>query len=98
MTKFPNPFELLEKKKNLEDMQNINDAKNIVNSAKDKAPDIATDLVGNVQDEVISAGQQVKNSKYVDYIYPTIIAILLFVFNTICYSNIFSKYQKKKTR
>lgn len=96
MTKFPNPFELLEKKKNLEDMQNINDAKNIVNSAKDKAPDIATDLVGNVQDEVISAGQQVKNSKYVDYIYPTIIAILLFVFNTICYSNIFSKYQKKK--
>ena len=29
MTKFPNPFELLEKKKNLEDMQNINDAKNI---------------------------------------------------------------------
>ena len=27
MTKFPNPFELLEKKKNLEYMQNINDAK-----------------------------------------------------------------------
>ncbi len=155
MTKFPNPFELLEKKKNLEDMQNINDAKNIGNTAKDKAPGIATDafnttkdkapgiatdvfntakdkttgvasdvfntakdkapgiatdvfntakdkatgvasdLAGDVQDEVISAGQQVKNSKYVDYIYPTIIAILLFVFNSICYSNIFSKYQKE---
>ena len=94
MTKFPNPFELLEKKKNLEDMQNINDAKNIGNTAKDKAPGIATDLAGDVQDEVISAGQQVKNSKYVDYIYPTIIAILLFVLNSICYSNIFSKYQK----
>ena len=124
MTKFPNPFELLEKKKNLEDMQNINDAKNIGNAAKDKAPGIATDafntakdkapgiatdafntakdkvpddasdLAGDVQDEVISAGQQVKNSKYVDYIYPAIIVILLFVLNSICYSNIFSKYQK----
>ena len=109
MTKFPNPFELLEKKKNLEDMQNINDAKNIGNTAKDKAPGIATDafntakdnapgiatyLADDVQDEVISAGQQVKNSKYVDYIYPAIIAILLFVLNSICYSNIFSKYQK----
>ena len=35
MTKFPNPFELLEKKKNLEDMQNINDAKNIGNTTID---------------------------------------------------------------
>lgn len=110
MTKFPNPFELLEKKKNLEDMQNINDAKNIVNSAKDKAPGIVSDafnsakdkvpgivsdLAGDVQDEVISGVEQVKNSKYIDYIYPSIIAILLFVLNTICYSNIFSKYQKE---
>ena len=54
MTKFPNPFELLEKKKNLEDMQNINDAKNIGNTAKDKAPGIATDAFNTAKDKEFS--------------------------------------------
>ena len=113
MTKFPNPFELLNR--NLEDMQNINDAKNIGNTAKykapgiatdaknigntvkDKAPGIASDLAGDFQDEAISLGQKVKNSKYVDYIYPLVVVILTFLGNWFVYSNTFGDFFKEKT-
>ena len=61
MTKFPNPFELLNR--NLENMENIEDSPDTENTAIDQDPSATTDLADDFQDEAISVEQKVKNSK-----------------------------------
>ena len=95
MTKFPNPFELLNR--NLENMENIEDSPDTENTANDEDPSAATDLAGVVQDEAISVGQKGKNSKYVDYIYPLVVVVLTFLGNWFVYSNTFGNFFKEET-